>query len=90
MKGSLTSRYLNLICKSNAEKKYEKALICNLKAPICHLEEEMPNKEVGPVCCVVGDGEPWVLAEASQLFPVFETYQMSGKIGVGQLASVGT
>ena len=62
----------------------------DLKALICHLEEEMPNKEVGPVCCVVGDGESWVLAEASQLFPVFETYQMSGKIGVGQLASVGT
>ena len=46
----------------------------------------MPNKEVGPVCCVVGDGEPWVLAEASQLFPVFIIYSSDIK---HQQAKVG-
>ena len=54
-----------------------------MKAPICHLKEEMPNKEVGPVCCVVGDGESWVLAEASQLFPVFVKYvKYQAKVGL--------
>ena len=57
-----------------------------MKAPICHLEEKMPNKEVGPVCCVVGDGESWVLAEASQLFPVFIIYSSDIKY---QQAKVG-
>ena len=43
----------------------------------------MPNKEVGPVCCVVGDGESWVLAEASQLFPVFVKYvKYQAKVGL--------
>ena len=57
-----------------------------MKALICHLEEKMPNKEVGPVCCVVGDGESWVLAEASQLFPVFVKYvKYQAKVGLVNL-----
>ena len=46
----------------------------------------MPNKEVGPVCCVVGDGESWVLAEASQFFPVFVKYvKYQSKVGLVNL-----
>ena len=40
------------------------------------LEEKMPDKEVGPVGRVMGDGESGVLAEASQLFPAFRTCQI--------------
>ena len=39
------------------------------------LEEKMPDKEIGPVGRVMGDGESGVLAEASQLFPDFRTCQ---------------
>ena len=52
-----------------AEWKYEMTMIGDL-------EEKMPDKEVGPVGRVMGDGESGVLAEASQLFPAFRTCQM--------------
>ena len=44
-------------------------------AMIGNLEEKMSNKEIGPVGCVVSDGESGVLTEASQLFPAFKKSQ---------------
>ena len=52
----------------------------------------MPDKEIGPVGCVVGNSEARVLAEASQLFPAFKTCQTPPLLllKIVQLASVGT